>query len=143
MKATEISNMDDVIDSRDIIERIEELESIREDLKSEIDDTNAEIVEARKALKEFDESDDGEELTILKKLEEEASGSPDWIYGKTLIRDSYFAEYSEELCKDIGDIPKELPWYIANNIDWDGVARAIKADYMSVEFDGVEYWIRA
>ena len=139
----EISNSDDILDSRDIIARIEELESIREDLKSEIDDTNAEIVEARKALKEFDESDDGEELTILKKLEEEASGSPDWIYGETLIRDSYFSEYAEELCKDIGDIPKELPWYIANHIDWDGVAREIKADYMSVDFDGIEYWIRA
>jgi len=141
--AIEISNSDDVLDSRDIIARIEELESIREDLKSEIDDTNAEIVEARKALKEFDESDDGEELTILKKLEEEASGSPDWIYGETLIRDSYFAEYAEELCKDVGDIPEKLPWYIANHIDWYGVAKELQSDYTEVSYDGTSYWIRA
>ena len=143
MNNIKISNMEDVIDSRDIIARIEELEAIREDLKSEIDDTNVEIEEAKKALHEFDNSEDGEELTILKKLEEEASGSPDWIYGESLIRDSYFSEYCQELSQDIGDIPKELPWYIANHIDWDGVAREIKADYMSVDYDGIEYWIRA
>lgn len=143
MNNIKISNMEDVIDSRDIIARIEELEAIREDLKSEIDDTNVEIEEAKKALHEFDNSEDGEELTILKKLEEEASGSPGWIYGESLIRDSYFSEYCQELSQDIGDIPKELPWYIANHIDWDGVAREIKADYMSVDYDGIEYWIRA
>jgi len=143
MNNIKISNMEDVIDSRDIIARIEELEAIREDLKSEIDDTNVEIEEAKKALHEFDNSEDGEELTILKKLEEEASGSPDWIYGESLIRDSYFSEYCQELSQDIGDIPKELPWYIANHIDWDGVAREIKADYMSVDYDGIEYWKRA
>jgi len=143
MKTIEISNMDDVIDSRDIIARIEELESMREDLKSEIDDTNTEIVEAKKALQEFDESEEGEELTILKNLAEAGSASPDWEYGESLIRDSYFAEYAEELCNDIGDIPEKLPWYIANHIDWYGVANELQADYTEVSYDGTSYWIRA
>jgi hypothetical protein len=72
-----------------------------------------------------------------------ASGSPDWTYGETLIRESYFTEYAEELCKEIGEIPKELPWYIANHIDWDGIADELKADYTEVDFDGVSYFIRA
>lgn len=118
MKTTEITNEQDVIDSRDIIERIAELEDTEDD-------------------------DEKAELEALKALEEEASGySSDWEYGSQLIRDSYFAEYAEELCKDIGDLPKELPWYIANHIDWDGVAEEIKQDYTMVDFNGVEYWVR-
>lgn len=116
----EITNNMDVIDSRDIIERIEELEEEEED---------------------FDEN--SEELEALKSLASEAEGCGDWGYGEALIRESYFSEYCEELCKDIGDIPKDLPYYIANNIDWDGVASDLKADYTEVDFDGVTYCIRS
>ena len=138
----EITNNEDTLDSRDVIERIEALESELEDLESEIDDTNIEIDQAKRDLADWKESNLNE-LEALKKLEDEASGSPDWIYGEILIRESYFAEYCEELCKDIGDIPKDLPWYIAGHIDWEGVAREIEMDYMEVDFDGVSYFIRA
>lgn len=40
-------------------------------------------------------------------------------------------------------MPKELPWYIANHIDWDGVADELKADYTSIDYDGVTYWVRS
>jgi hypothetical protein len=40
----------------------------------------------------------------------------------------------------IGDMPKEIPSYIV--IDWDATAENIQADYTSVDFDGVTYWIR-
>ena len=145
MKTNEISNSQDVIDSRDVMERLEELQAERDELLNESEDeekTKDEIEEAKKALTEWDE-ENGEELEALQKLEEEASGAADWQYGETLIRESYFTEYCEELCKDIGDIPKDLPWYIADNIDWDGVADAIKADYTEVDFDGVTYYMRA
>jgi len=138
----EITNTLDIIDSRDVIERIEELESELEDLESEIDDTNIEIDQAKKDLEGWKELN-LEELEALKKLEDEAEGSPDWSYGEQLISESYFTNYCQELCQDIGDIPKELPWYIADHIDWDGVAREIKMDYMEVDFDGVSYFIRA
>ena len=65
----------------------------------------------------------------------------DW-YPLTFIRDSYFEEYAEELVKEIGDLPKFLPEYIENNIDWEGVADDLKVDYTSGEFDGVTYWAR-
>lgn len=130
----EITNNDDVIDSRDVIERIEEL-VMDGAIESRIEHPGLEpSLEDQEILKEFD---------ALKNLEAQASESPDWAYGEILISESYFTEYCEELCRDIGDIPKELPWYIANHIDWAGVAREIKMDYMEVDFDGVSYFIRA
>ena len=138
----EITNTQDVIDSRDIIARIKELEAELADLEAEVDDTNTEIEEAKVELADWQEFN-ADELTALKSLAEEAEASPDWEHGEALIRDSYFTEYCEEMCGDIGDIPRELPWYIANHIDWDGVAREIQADYMEVDFDGVSYFIRA
>jgi len=117
--AREISNMDDVIDSRDVIERIEEIE--------------AEICDG-----DFSNED---ELATLKALADEAETyAPDWKYGEALIRDSYFVEYVQEMLEDCGDIPKDLPHYI--EIDWQKTARNIRVDYTAVEFGGVTYWIR-
>ena len=123
----QITNSDDILDSRDIIARIEELEDL---LDPELEG-------------EDDLDEDREELKILQSVAEEGSGSPDWPHGETLIRESYFTEYAEELCKDIGAIPQELPWYIESHIDWEGVASDLLADYMSIDFDGVTYYIRA
>jgi hypothetical protein len=47
------------------------------------------------------------------------------------------------LCKDIGAIPSDLPWHIANHIDWEGVAEETKQDYGTVEFDGQTFYIRS
>lgn len=121
----EISNSENIIDSRDVIARIEYLEYLKEDETVEWEGTN-----------------EAEELEKLQALADEASGADDWSYGATLIRDSYFTEYVQELCKDIGDLPAELPWYIEAHIDWDGVATDIAQDYISVDFDGVTYWVR-
>lgn len=126
---TTISNTDDVIDSRDVIERIEALESERDSWEDETTDwVNA-------------NPDDYAELVALTSLREEAGDyTPDWQYGATLIRDSYFTDYARELCEDVGDIPRNIPYYIV--IDWDATARNIQQDYTSVEFDGVTYWVR-
>ncbi len=86
----EITNSQNVIDSRDVIERIAKLQGAE---------------------------DEQAELKLLQALEEEANGAENWQYGVMLIRDSYFTEYAKELCRDIGDLPKELPWYIESNID--------------------------
>jgi len=121
-----IDNTDDVIDSRDILERIAELED-----------------EIERAEADRDLEEEKEELSALKNLEIEANSSPDWEYGEVFINEDYFTAYCEELCKDTGDIPEKLPWYIEIHIDWEGVAREIKQDYMEVDFDGVSYFIRA
>lgn len=132
-----IDKYQDVMDSRDIIERIEELESLRE-----------EAIEAGENLDDMGRAwgvfstGEQEELVTLKALAEEASGSPDWQYGETLIRDSYFEEYAQELAEECGMIPDGLSWPMTY-IDWKQAARELQYHYISVDFDGVTYWIRA
>ena len=114
-----ISNNDDVIDSRDVIARIEELEGM-----------------------EGRDDDETAELTALTALAEEASGyAADWRYGETLIRDSYFEDYAEQLAEDLDLIPKDARWP-ATCIDWEKAARELRMDYTAVDFDGVTYWVR-
>lgn len=124
MTTTIPTNSDDVIDSRDIIERIADLEATVTD--------------------EGDGPDEDEraELVILKALAAEGYYSAsDWEYGETLIRDSYFEEYAQELADDIGAINSEATW--PNDcIDWERAARELQMDYTSVDFDGVTYWVR-
>lgn len=115
---------DDVIDSRDVIEAIEELEA-------QLDDEGANMDE-----------DDKELLSALRALAEEAEGyAPDWHYGATLISDDYFEQYAEELADDIGAINRNDRWPL-NHIDWTAAAAELKQDYTSVAFGDVKYWTR-
>jgi hypothetical protein len=140
----DISNSDDVIDSRDVIARIEELQDERNSYALDVENKGEDHVDgeagAKKALAEWD-AENGAELKTLLALQEEAEGyAPDWRHGASLIRDSYFTDYAEELIKDIGDLPRDIPHYIS--IDWEKTAENIKVDYTSVEYDGVTYWVR-
>lgn len=117
----EINNSDDMIDLRDVIARIEEIE-------------DSELAEEK------------QELASLVSFIGECKGNGgdeqwrgDW-YPITAVRDSYFVEYTKELLEDCGDLPKDLPHYI--EIDWHATARNIRTDYTAVEFDGVTYWVR-
>jgi len=144
--ANTINNSDDVIDSRDVIERIDELEGERNDLSSALSeaqesDSPAQLVgELQRSLEEWDDAN-GDELKALKALQDEAEGyAPDWKHGCGLVRYSHWVAYVQEMLEDIGDLPKDLPHYI--EIDWDRTAENIKVDYTTVEFDGVEYFVR-
>lgn len=148
-KHREFSNSDDTIDSRDVISRIADLESEIDDLQSDLSDfesqdggviTDSDIEQVNKIRSSIEELQ--YELEPLQALEDEASGSPDWEYGETLIRDSYFEDYAQQLAEDIGAINEDAHW--PNDcIDWERAADELKMDYMSVDFDGVDYWIRA
>lgn len=118
-RMSEISNNSDVIDSRDIIKRIEELEAL-----------------------ETPDEEEQDELTALRDVAEQAKGyADDWRHGATLIRDSYFEDYAREFADDIGAIDNESKW--PNScIDWAKAADELKQDYTSIDFDGVDYWIR-
>ena len=126
---TDISNSADIIYSRDIIDRIDELET-------EYDDPGQAFLQG--------EPDDEirEEYRILTALREEAEPyAPDWRYGATLIRDDYFEEYAKQLAEDLGVAPVSDEWP-ASHIDWEAAADALKQDYVEVDYDGVTYWIR-
>jgi hypothetical protein len=154
-----IDNTKDIIDSREIIERIEELEATKQSYFDAVEEAKAayeyhdsentketpewsDLVEAEKALADWCTSDEAEELEALEALAEECEQySSDWIHGETLIRRSYWVEHVQDLLADCGDIPRDIPHYI--EIDWEATARNIEADYASVDFDGVEYLIRS
>lgn len=128
-RVIEISSSDDLIDVRDIIARVEELETQRDD---------------------EDEEMDGEEVTELATLRELLSdlagngGDEDWRgdwYPITLIRESHFENYAQELAEDIGAIDRNASW--PNTcIDWEAASEALLMDYTSTEFDGVTYYYR-
>lgn len=134
-----ISNSEDVIDSRDVIARIDQLKDELEDAGVSFD---LETDKLNDAANERDMTAELEEWEALTKLAEQGEQyAPDWQYGETLIRDSYFREYAEELAEDIGAINAETTW--PNNcIDWERAARELRVDYTAIDFDGVTYWIR-
>ena len=202
--AREISNTDDYIDSRDVEERIEELEEQEAktiwlfnfntpgylpdndpDEYEDWDDAWDRFIELLEYLADDEEPEsqleqayraaaqtykfererefsvtvgnycffvtegttegldewDQEELDNLRKLKEQCEGYSDWKYGETLIRESAFTDYVQELCEDCGYISKDFPWWIC--IDWDKTAENVGQDYTTVDFDGVDYYIRS
>lgn len=138
----EISNSDDVIDSRDVIARIEELQEERQELLDATESgSGSEMAKAQDALTAWD-ADNLDELNALLALQEQAEPyAPDWRHGESLIRDSYFKEYAQELAEDIGAVKPDAQWPYTC-IDWEKAAEELQADYTAVEFDGVTYWIR-
>lgn len=142
------SNSDDIIDSRDVIARIEELRDERDSLKedranvteSDLDGYNAAVDTLREWIQDY-----GPELEALEALQEEAEGysNGDWPHGATLIRDSYFTEYAEQLAEDLGRTNgNQSSRWPFNCIDWERAASELQSDYTAVEFDGVTYWVR-
>jgi hypothetical protein len=121
----EINNMQDIIDSRDIIERIADLSALA-------------LVNGGDGL----DRDEADELVALIALASEGRGyAPDWEYGVALIRGSHFEKYAEQLADDLGLINPAATW--PNScIDWEQAARELQYDYTALDFDGVTYWVR-
>jgi len=145
-----ISNSDNVIDSRDVISRTEELLSQLTD-EYEEQDTTLSFEYWLQDENNSGEPDDVVEYRQLAELVEQCGNCADWNYGATLIRESYFVEYIEELIDDCYELPEELqsgrkggqwPW-CHMSIDYGAAADEASQDYETVIFDGVEYLIRA
>lgn len=138
------TNMDDVIDSRDVIARIQELEDELQDLEDAADEMADDTVRCTEIMAEISEwrsGDNGQELKALRALASEAEDyAPDWQHGETLIRESYWPTYAKQLVEDVGDLPHNIPHYIV--IDWEATADNLKVDYTEVDFDGVTYLVR-
>lgn len=127
---------DDVIDSRDIIERIELLESDPE--RDEVGDAELHLLQAV--------ADEGADYAY------------DWEYGETLILDSFFEDYARELVEECGYFQQDaspstyfggstqrIDWdaWPYRCIDWAKVAEELKMDYMTITVGRFTYWIRS
>ena len=116
---TELDLSADVIDVRDIIARYEELEELGPD---------CELSELRKLLAELEGTGGDEQWR------------GDW-YPVTLIRDSHFKAYAQDLAEDIGAIDRDSKWP-HSCIDWNHAARELQYDYTGVDVAGVTYYTR-
>lgn len=134
----------DNIDTRDLLERLEELQAMRDLISSLADEyKDAETDEEREEIEgkldsakdDFDKAEQ-EELAQLEELQSDI-GETTFRDGCQLIHPDNFTDAMRELCEDIGDVPRDLPHYIA--IDWDETAENLKVDYSIVTFNGEDY----
>jgi hypothetical protein len=114
----------DVIDSRDLIAALADLEPGIEVAGEADDPLDADDLELRDAIRELAEE-----------------GIEDWEYGAQLIAEHYFEDYARELAEDIGALPREYTWP-TSCIDWERAARELQMDYTPVEFLGTTYYVR-
>lgn len=127
MTSNQIDLTADIIDVRDIIARVKELEN-------EVAETEAQAWANR---------DEYAALTAILDELEDGGGDEQWRgawYPVTLIRESHFVDYVQELLEDCDIIPRNLPHYI--HIDWELTARELKVDYSEVTIEGVTYFYR-
>jgi len=145
MTQTQDLRGENIIDSRDVIARLEELQDARDtavNSVSEVEDGDKWTTANGTELASCWDEEQEEEYQALKSLADDALGyAPDWTYGEALIADSYFTAYAQDLAEDIGAIKRDLNWPY-DCIDWEKAADQLKQDYTSVEFDGTTYWIR-
>ena len=136
----DIDNTQDILDSRDVIARRDELAEEQAALVADAEEATAENApraeDARNTLIEWRE-DNAEELAALEAFISE--GSDEWSHGVTLVRESYFEDYAQELAEDIGAIRSDAAWP-ATCIDWKRAARELRYDYTGADFAGVTYY---
>lgn len=147
---TNLNLSDDVIDLRDVIEQFESLESDLVTAYNLSQDDDNQVIDSedddfREWVLNCDE-DEAEEFNQLFAILEELKGCGgdeqfrgDW-YPITLISESYFTDYCQELVQDIGDLPRDIPSYLA--IDWEETADNLKVDYSEIDIDGTTYYFR-
>ena len=105
---------EDIVDSRDMLERMEYLES-----ESELDD------------------EDKDELKSYQELRTEI-GEEDFEFGVTFIKDTYFSEAMREDFLSFNQIDEALECYI----DFDAWATACSMDYDEISIGGYTYSYR-
>lgn len=137
----------DFIDTRDLIERRDELkqsilDSFIETFEHYEDQTNNfdDILFQEEEIQSWKEDwlDELEEIEEINSIEDELGS--EFEYGVTLVEENYWEEYVEELLIDCGYISKDLPYWI--EIDWKETASNVKQDYTEIEYLGRTYYGR-
>jgi len=163
----EITNTEDIIDSRSVIDRVADLlDSLTMEYDEYVEEVQGQFDEIGEVAGttpgipgpdvlnfldwlgrtagdcEHTYQDEAKEYTALTDLARQGEECGDWAYGEALIRGTHFTSYAEELAEDTGAINSEARWPLTH-IDWEAAANQVKTDYMSIDFDGTEYWMRA
>ena len=135
----------DVLDSRDLQERIKELETelweLTEELEAaEEENDEAAVSDAEQAIEEWKEENQ-EELDALTALKDYCWDSS-WRYGIAFIAEEDFEEYAQDLASDLyGEEIRNASWPF-DCIDWERAADALRQDYSSIDYQGTKYLFR-
>ena len=136
----------DVLDSRDLQERLEELETeleaLTEDLEAaEEENDEAAVSDAEQAIEEWKEENQ-EEIDALTALKDYCWDSG-WRYGIAFVAEEDFEEYAQELAADLyGEEIRNASWPF-DCIDWERAAGALRQDYSSIDYQGTTYLFRS
>ena len=117
--------MSDIYDLRELAEEMNKLREMKEKRISDQD-----RLEQLEAL-------DAEFIAVFADSMEDYADNVDPI----MIANYHFEYYARQLAEDIGAIDRDQGWP-ACHIDWEAAAENLKMDYISVSFEGREYWIR-
>ena len=111
------------LDSRDIQEELDNIESLKNDSELNLEELNNELQE-------------------LEALKDEVSNNSDedFEYGIRLIHEDDIDDYLHELLIDCGYIPKDLPSWV--EIDWQATYDNMKQDYSELELNGSTFYVR-
>ena len=153
--------MSNYIDTRDLYERQQELQSLKDTVESaaveltdaekdlascEDDRHRAELEEAvseaegnLESAKEAFGPDEEKELAELDDLESEIT---DWRHGNTMIPEGSFEDYARDFAGDIGAINRDASWPLSY-IDWEQAAKELAMDYTTVSYQGEDYYVRS
>lgn len=121
-------SMSDILDTRDLAERLDELEDTERAYQAS---AGLPMPEAPLSEEEYNE------LSALRKLADEIGD--EWQYGVTLVPDADFADYAREYAEDCGLVTGTEIWPLTC-IDWECAARELQADYSLITFEGIDYW---
>ena len=148
-----------ILDTRDLQTRLDELEALRNAAtlaQNELNDFDPDRTDVapddeawfekkreledalENAVTEFGE-DEQKELEELERLSNEISSFRD---GEAMIDKDDFEEYAQELAEDIGAIDRNASWPL-QHIDWTAAAEALADDYTEVSYLGTDYYVRA
>ena len=139
-----------ILDTRDLIEERNELkqqilDSFLETFEHYAEQTTTfeDILFEEEEIQSWREDweDELNEIQEINDLEDEV-GNEDFEFGVTLIDEDDFEEYCEEELESCGYFPYDLPSWIKNHIDWNGIAEDMKQDYSEVEYLGTTYLYR-
>ena len=108
----------DIRDSRDVQERINELEALEDD----IDEIDKEELEGLIAFKKD-------------------MNPAEWDFGITFIEEDDFEDYAREYAEDIGAIGRNMGWP-TGHIDWKAAANELLMSYCSVKLGETTYYYR-
>lgn len=169
MKTTDFNWGDETINSRDIINKyddlqeeydslVEALEEANDALKeyneenpdgedpAEADELVENIKDAQEALNDFNSSFDKDELDTLREIVKQGEDSSDWG-DEALIHEDNFTDYIKNLIEDCYEMPEEFEsghWpYNHITLDFEGAAEEAKVDYIEIDADGHTYYIRS